>query len=64
VPIDVAVQEPRARIVSEEPKRDIIARVTNAYDVADDGVVVVVRRVSCTADNVKAMPMQVHRVLI
>lgn len=33
-------------VVSEEPDRDVIARVANAYDVADDGSVKVVRRVS------------------
>jgi len=42
VPVNVAVEEPRARVVSEEPDRDIVASVADAYDVADDGVLKVV----------------------
>jgi hypothetical protein len=38
VPIDVAVEEPRARVVREEPDRDIISGVADAHDVADNGV--------------------------
>ena len=39
MPINVAVEELRAMIVSEESDRDIIARSSDAQDVADDGVV-------------------------
>jgi hypothetical protein len=38
VPVNVAVEEPGARVVREEPDRDIIASVADAYDVADNGV--------------------------
>ena len=38
VPVNVAVEEPRTRVVREEPDRDIIARVADAYDVADNWV--------------------------
>jgi hypothetical protein len=64
VPIDVAVKEPRTRVVSLEPDRDIIIRAAETYDVAYDGVVIVVRRVACAADDVEGMSMQVDRVLI
>jgi hypothetical protein len=42
VPIDVAVEEPWARVVSEEPDRHIITRVADADDVAEDRIVKVV----------------------
>jgi hypothetical protein len=64
VPINVAVEEPRTRVVGLETDRDIIVRVTDADDVAHDGVVEVVRRVSRAADDVEDMSMQVERVLI
>ena len=64
MPIVVAAEEPRARVVCEEPDRDIIAQATHAYDVADDGIVVVVRRVFRAPDDIEVMPMQVDRVLI
>ena len=38
VPVDVAVEEPRAGVVGIEPDRDIVARAADAHDVADDGV--------------------------
>lgn len=42
MPIDVAVEEPRARVVGEEADRDIIAHIAHAHDVADNGVIEVV----------------------
>jgi hypothetical protein len=50
VPINVAVEEPGARIVSKEPDRDIIASVAHAHDVADDRIFKVVCRITSTAD--------------
>ena len=64
VPIDVAVKEPRPRVVGLEPDRDIIVRVAEADNVAHDGVVVVVRRASRAADDVEDVSVQVDRVLI
>ena len=64
MPIVLAVEEPRAGIVCDEPDRDIISWAAHAYDVADDWVVVVVRRVSRAPDDIEVMPMQVDRVLI
>jgi hypothetical protein len=64
VPINVTVEEPRTGVVSLEPDRDIIVRVPDAYNVAHDGVVEVVSRVSCAADDVEDMSMQVDWVLI
>ena len=53
----MAVEKPRARVVSKEPDRDIIARVADAHDVADDGVIKVVRRITGTADHGERMAM-------
>jgi hypothetical protein len=38
MPVNVAVEKPRAGVVREEPDRDIIASVANTNDVADNGV--------------------------
>ena len=57
MPVNVAVEEPRARVVSKEPDRDFIARVADAHDVADDRVIKVVRRITGTADHGERMAM-------
>jgi hypothetical protein len=57
MPINVAVEEPRARVVSEESDRDIITRVADAHDVADDRIIKVVRRITSTPDYGESMAM-------
>ena len=57
MPIDVAMEEPRSRVVGEEPDCDFITSVTNTHDVSDDRVVEVVGRVTSGADYVEIMPM-------
>ena len=42
MPIDVAVEEPRARVVGEEADRDIVTNIADAHDVANNGVIKVV----------------------
>jgi hypothetical protein len=63
VPIDVAVQEPRSRVVSEESDRHIIPRISHAHDIADHGVVIVVSRISSAANHMEVVPVQVDRML-
>jgi len=63
VPVDVAVEEPGTGVVGEEPDRDIVAHVTDAHDVTDDGVYKVVRRISSAADDGEGMSMQVNGML-
>ena len=58
------MKEPWPRVISLEPDCDIIVCAANAYDVAHDWVVEVVRRVSRAADDVEYMSMQVERMLI
>ena len=56
MPIDVAVEEPRARVISHEPNRNVIVSGADAYDVAHDRVVKAVRRVAaCAADDAEGM---------
>ena len=55
MPIDVALEGPRARVISHEPNRNVIVSGADAYD-AHDGVVKVVRRVAaCAADDAEGM---------
>ena len=63
MPIDVAVQEPRSRVVSEESDRHIIPRISHAHDIADHRVVIVISRISSAANDVEVVPVQVDRVL-
>jgi hypothetical protein len=63
VPFDVAVQEPRSSVVSEESDRHIIPRISHAHDIAHHRVVIVVSRISSAADYVEVVPVQVDRVL-
>ena len=53
--VDVAVQEPRARVVRLEADGDVVAclRSTSADDVTPDGVVVVVDRAARAAYDSK-----------
>jgi hypothetical protein len=65
MPINVAVEEPRARIVSEESDRDVIVifYVPDAHDIADDRVVEVISLAAGAADDVEGVSVQVNRVL-
>jgi len=51
------MEEPRSRVVGEEPDCDFITSVTNTHDVSDDRVVEVVGRVTSGADYVETMAM-------
>ena len=64
VPIDVAVQEPRARVVSEESDCDIIPGISHAHDIADDRVNIVESRISSAADHVEVVAVQMDRMLV
>jgi len=65
MPINVAVEEPRARVVSEESDRDVIVivYVPDAHDIADDGAVKVISLVAGAADDVERVSVQVNGVL-
>ncbi len=64
VPINVAVEKPRTRVVSDEADRDIIfTSEAHVHDVAEDRVLKVIRRITSTADNGERMTMQVNWML-
>jgi hypothetical protein len=56
VPVNVTVEEPWARVVSEEPNRyDVRSASASAHDVANDRVVKVVGRIPGATDHVERM---------
>jgi hypothetical protein len=64
VPINVAVEEPRAGIIGDETNRDIIlSSVTNTHDIPNNRVVEVVGRVTSAADHIEVVAMQMNRML-
>ncbi len=65
MPIIVAVEEPRASIISKESDRDVIARVRvpDAHDIANHGIVKVISLVAGAADDVEGVSVQVNWVL-
>jgi hypothetical protein len=63
VPINVAVEEPRAGIVGEETNCDIIPRVTNTHDISNNRVLKVVCLVTGAADHMEVVAMQMDRML-
>ena len=64
MPVNVAVEEPRAGIVGEETNRDVIpSTVTNTHDIPNNGVVKVVGRVTSAADHMEVVAMQMNRML-
>ena len=63
VPVNVTVEEPRARVVREEPDSDIITSVADAHDVAEDRIIIVIRTVTSAAYNSEGMSMQVNGML-
>ena len=63
VPIDVAVEEPWARIVGEEADRDVVTSVADTHHIATHGVIEIVGRIPGATDHGEGVPMQVNGVL-
>ena len=63
VPIDVAVEEPRTRVVGEEADGDIIGRVADTHNIANYRIDEVVGRIPGATDHPEGVPVQMHRVL-
>ena len=61
--IVVAMEKPRARIISEESDRDIVTGSSYVHDVADDRSIEVVGRAPGAPYYGKTVPMQVDWVL-
>ena len=59
------MEEPRSRIVGEEPDSDlIITTITNRHHISDDRVVEVVGRTIGAEDHMKSVPVQMDGVLL
>jgi hypothetical protein len=63
VPVNVAVKEPWAGVVSGEADSNFIAICASAHNVADGRIDVVVSRRACTANHMEGMAMKVEWVL-
>lgn len=63
MPIDMAVEEPRPRVISNKTNRDFISRTANADYVTHYRVVIVIGTVPCTANDVESMAMKMDRML-
>ena len=63
MPIDVAVEEPWARVVRVESERHIVACLSNVDDITPDWVGVVVSRAACDTDDVKGVTMEMEWML-
>ena len=63
MPVNVAVEEPRAGIVGDESNSDIIPSATNTHDIPNNRVVKVVGRVTSAADHIEVVAMQMNRML-
>ena len=63
MPINVAVEEPRARVIRKETNRDFIPSSTYTHDVPDNGVVKVVGCAPSAADHMEVVPVQMNRML-
>ena len=60
--VEVAVEEPRARVVGREPDRDVIARRAGANNIALRGVDVVVVGGAGGADDMEDVAVEVEGV--
>lgn len=63
MPIDMAMQKPGARVVRGESEGDIVCTSTYTDNIAANRVVVVVRRASGNAHDVKGMSVEMDGVL-
>jgi hypothetical protein len=64
VPVDVAVEEPRAGVIGKEANCHNIPSVTHTHNIPDNGVIKIVRRVTSATDHVEVVPVQMNRMLL
>ena len=64
MPVDVAVEEPWARVIGKEANCDNIPSITHTHNIPDNGVVEIVRRVTSATDDVEVVPVQMNRMLV
>ena len=64
MPVNVAVEEPWARVVSKEANRDFIPSGTYTHDIPDNRIIKVVGRVPSAADHMEVVSVQMNRMLL
>ena len=64
MPVNVAVEEPRAWVVCIETERHVVTCLANVDNITPDGVGIVVRRAACDTDDVKGVTMKMERMLV
>jgi hypothetical protein len=64
VPVDVAVEEPGAKVVGKEANCDSIPSGADTNNIPDNRVVKVVGRVTSAADHMEVVPVQMNRMLL
>lgn len=63
MPINMAVQEPRTRVVRSEPEGYIVRTSAHTDDIPTNRICVVVCRAPGDAHNIKGMAVKMDRVL-
>ena len=63
MPVDVTMQEPRARVVGGKAESDIVASPAHTYNIAAHWIRVVVGGASRDAYNVECVTVEVERML-
>ena len=63
MPVDMAMEEPRARIIGKEPNRDVITPLTSAGNVPANGINEVILCFSSWLYNIESMPVKMERML-
>ena len=64
MPVDVAVEEPRARVVGKEANCDFIPSNTYTHDIPNNRIIKVVGRVPSAADHMEVVSVQMNRMLL
>ena len=63
MPVDVAVEEPRAGVIGKETNCDDIPSVTHIHNIPNNGVVEIVRRATSATHDMEVVPVQMNRML-
>lgn len=63
MPVNMTMQEPRARVVSNEAERNVVVGTSDVHHITTDGVGVIVRRASSNAYDVKGVSVEMEGML-
>ena len=64
MPVNMAMEEPRAWVVCVETECHVVAGLADVDNITPDWVGVVVCRATCDTDDVKGVAVKVERVLV